>query len=158
MGNFKLGKMTLRSLFHKPVTIMYPAETRSAPAGLKGHVDIDIKDCIFCGICQKRCPSQAISVSKADETWSIDYFKCVQCETCVTECPKHTLHMLPEYPQVSCSKSVHTVKKPELSEEEKAELRAKEEQRAAKIKAALAAKAAREAKKDEVDVKAGTDN
>ncbi len=158
MGNFKLGKMTLRSLFNKPETIMYPAETRPAPAGLKGHIENDIKDCIFCGICEKRCPSHAIDVSKDRETWSINYFMCVQCETCVMECPKHTLKMLPQYPQVSITQEVHTLKKPELTEEEKAKLIAKEEQRAAKIKAALAAKAAREAKKDEVDVKAGTDN
>ena len=158
MGSFKLGKMTLRSLFNKPETIMYPTETRFAPAGLKGHVDNDIKNCILCGICEKRCPSQAIKVSKADETWSIDYFRCVQCETCVIECPKNTLTMLPTYPSVSTEKNVYTLKKPELTEEEKAELAAKKAARAAKIKAAQEAKAAREAKKDETDVTAGTSN
>ena len=38
MGSFKLGKMTLGGLFKKPETLMYPVETKTPPAGLKGHV------------------------------------------------------------------------------------------------------------------------
>ena len=36
MGGFKLGKMTLGSLFKKPETVLYPVEKKEAPAGLKG--------------------------------------------------------------------------------------------------------------------------
>ena len=64
MGSFKLGKMTLRSLFSKPETVMYPAQTRFQPEGLKGKVLNDIDTCILCGICEKRCPTAAISVVK----------------------------------------------------------------------------------------------
>ena len=66
MGSFKLGKMTLRSLFSKPETVMYPAQTRFQPEGLKGKVLNDIDTCILCGICEKRCPTAAISVVKKE--------------------------------------------------------------------------------------------
>ena len=145
MGNFKLGKMTLRSLFKKPETIMYPAQKRYQPEGLKGQILNDIDTCILCGICEKRCPTDAIKVVKKEEFWQIDRFRCVQCGTCVRECPKDSLTMDPNYPAPAPQKSVETLHKPEPSEEEKAAAAAKEAEQAARVKAALAAKAAREA-------------
>ncbi|MDO5042052.1 MAG: 4Fe-4S binding protein [Slackia sp.] len=145
MGSFKLGKMTLRSLFKKPETIMYPAQTRYQPEGLKGHILNDIDTCILCGICEKRCPTGAIKVAKKDGTWQIDRFRCVQCGTCVRECPKDSLSMNPNYPAPAPKKSVEVVQKPEPSAEEIAAAQAKEAEKAERIKAALAAKAAREA-------------
>lgn len=72
MGGFKLGKMTLRSLFGKPETVRYPFEEPEHPAALRGKVVFSPENCIYCGICEKRCPTGAISVNKKDSTWSID--------------------------------------------------------------------------------------
>lgn len=140
----KLSKMTLGSIFKKPETILYPAQTRFVPEGLKGHIENDIARCIFCGICEKRCPADAIEVKKQDRTWSIDVFRCVQCGSCARECPQKCLRMEPSYAAVSVAKSVLTLEQPQESPEDKA---AKEAAKAAKVKAALEAKAAREAKK-----------
>lgn len=145
MGNFKLGKMTLRSLFKKPETIMYPAQKRYQPEGLKGQIFNDIDTCILCGICEKRCPTDAIKVVKKEGCWQIDRFRCVQCGTCVRECPKDSLTMDSNYPAPAPQKSVEALHKPEPSEKEKAAAAAKEAEKAARVKAALAAKAAREA-------------
>ena len=43
MGSFKLGKMTLRSLFGKPATVQYPAEQVPAMSyeHMRGHVYTD---------------------------------------------------------------------------------------------------------------------
>ena len=82
MGGFKLGKMTLGSLFKKPETVLYPVEKKEAPAGLKGHIVNDADVCILCGICQRRCPCAAIVVEKPNRKWTIDRFRCVQCGTC----------------------------------------------------------------------------
>lgn len=113
MGGFKLGKMTLGGLFKEPETIQYPAQTKPAPAGLKGHVENDVANCILCGICAKRCPAMAIEVDKANRTWAIDRFRCVQCCTCVRECPKGCLIMDPAYAAPSTSKFVTVVEVPE---------------------------------------------
>ena len=46
MGTFKLGKMTLRSLFHKPATVRYPYEKRDLETlfpHMRGHVVNDIE-------------------------------------------------------------------------------------------------------------------
>lgn len=137
--------MTLRSVFKKPETIMYPAQTRFQPEGLKGHIANDMDACILCGICEKRCPTSAITVAKKDGTWSIDRFLCVQCGTCARECPKSSLSMEPSYPAPATAKHVDVLRKPEPSEEDRAAAAAKEAEKAARIKAAMEAKAAREA-------------
>ena len=41
--------------------------------------------CIGCGICQKNCPSEAITVK--DHLASIDYDKCTGCGVCREKCP-----------------------------------------------------------------------
>lgn len=104
MGTFKLGGMTLGSVFKKPETVLYPFEKKPAPAGMRGHVSVDPSTCIFCGICQKRCPADAIAVDKAAGTWAIDDFACVQCACCVRECPKNCLFMKPSPSAVGTSK------------------------------------------------------
>ena len=152
MGSFKLGKMTLRSLFGKPETVMYPLQHRDIPAGHRGTIQNDMALCILCGICQKRCPADAISVDKPQGAWSINHFSCIQCDTCVRECPKGSLSMSDAFPHVAREKFVETLEKPKPSEEElvaKAAKAAEREARIAAAKAAKAAKAAAEAKPGE---------
>ncbi|MCR5582373.1 MAG: 4Fe-4S dicluster domain-containing protein [Eggerthellaceae bacterium] len=145
MGSFKLGKMTLGSLFKKPETLLYPFETKPAPAGLKGHIENNMKVCILCGICQKACPAHSITVDKKAGTWAIDHFGCVQCGSCVRACPKSCLTMLPTYQKPTRAMAPEVFTKPEESEEEKA---AKEAAKKAKLEAAMKAKAEREAAKE----------
>ena len=113
MGGFKLGKMTLGSLFKKPETVLYPVEKKEAPAGLKGHIVNDVDVCILCGICQRRGPCAAIVVEKPNRKWTIDKFRCVQCGTCVLECPKHCLSMEPGWPAPSREMHTESVDVPE---------------------------------------------
>ena len=143
MGSFKLGKMTLRSLFGTPETTCYPAVEKPAPAGLKGQIQNDIETCILCGICSKNCPAHALAVDKKVGTWQINRFCCVQCGTCVRLCPKNCLTMDPSRVQVSTKMEPVVLVKPQESEEEKA---AKEAAKKAKIEAAMKAKEQREGK------------
>ncbi len=113
MGSFKLGKMTLSGLFKQPETVLYPVQVKTPPAGLKGHVENDVTTCILCGICQKRCPADAITVDKAARTWSINRFRCVQCGSCVRECPKQCLTMEPTYASCATSKRTEVFEVPE---------------------------------------------
>lgn len=111
MGAFELGGMTLRSLFSKPETILYPVEHRYVPEGLKGHIDFDADTCILCGICEKRCPTNSIKVTKEDKThgtWEINRFSCIQCGECWRECPTDSLTMLPTYAAPATVKTSET--------------------------------------------------
>jgi ech hydrogenase subunit F len=140
MGSFKLGKMTLRSLFGKPETVCYPFETKPAPLGLKGAIGIDMAKCILCGICQKNCPAGAIVVDKQAGTWSIDRFRCVQCGSCTRVCPKSCLTMEPDYQKPAAAKFADVFSKPGETDEEKA---AKAVAKAAKLEAAKKARTER---------------
>lgn len=113
MAGFKLGKMTMKSLFTKPETILYPVVQKTPPPGLKGHITNKVDDCILCGICMKRCPCTAIEVDKPGRTWSINRFRCVQCGTCVRECPKQCLVMEPTYTAPATKKHTDSFEVPE---------------------------------------------
>lgn len=43
--------------------------------------------CIFCGLCEKICPKNAITLNKDDKTIAIDFDKCIYCGKCVKSCP-----------------------------------------------------------------------
>jgi formate hydrogenlyase subunit 6/NADH:ubiquinone oxidoreductase subunit I len=106
----------------------------------RGKVINDIKLCILCGICVKKCPGTAIEVDKKAETWTLNPFSCVQCNTCVRECPKSSLTMEIDYTKPSVTKDLIVLKKPELTPEEKAEKEAKEKAKAERAAAAKAKK------------------
>lgn len=96
MRSFNLSKLTLRSLFRKPATVRYPYEKRDLATlfpNMRGHVVNDIDTCIFCGMCQRTCPVDAITVDRKAGDWTIDPYRCVQCASCVRECPKNCLSM-----------------------------------------------------------------
>ena len=91
MANLKIGKMVLRSLFGKPATKMYPVIPREWTDRTRGRIEIDIDTCIFCGICSRKCPTDAIKVDKTEKTWTIERMGCIQCSCCVEVCPKNCL-------------------------------------------------------------------
>lgn len=117
MGSFRLGGMTLGSLFKKPETLLYPLESKEPPKGLKGHIVNDVELCILCGICQRVCPAGALTVDKGARTWAIDPFRCVQCASCVAACPKHCLAMDPQATAVSPERFDVVVEVPEHPKE-----------------------------------------
>ncbi|MCB6366370.1 4Fe-4S binding protein [Intestinibacillus massiliensis] len=105
MTPFKFGRMIAASLFRKPATTAYPVVPREYPEHTRGKVAIEIDDCIFCGMCMRKCPADAIKVDRNAKTWQINPFSCIQCACCVTNCPKKCLHMDKAYTQPAPSKS-----------------------------------------------------
>lgn len=97
MGIMNFTKVVLNNLKNKPVTEMYPIKKRQYYDITRGHVEITIDNCIFCGICSKKCPTAAISVSRGEKSWEINRLRCIQCNCCVESCPKKCLNMENEY-------------------------------------------------------------
>lgn len=146
MGVFKLGKMTMRSLFKKAPTRRYPAEKREPYQRTRGQIDmIDIHTCIFCGMCQRKCPADCIVVNRNESRWEYWPYKCIACDSCVRACPVKDLKMVQERAEVTTLRPRDIVKTYELTPEEKAEKARIAAEKKAKVLAAQKAKKEREA-------------
>jgi len=53
----------------------------------------DPSKCVFCTLCAKKCPAEALTVDRAAKTWTLDEDKCVACGTCADACPKKCIIM-----------------------------------------------------------------
>ena len=93
MSFFTMAGSTIRNLFHKPSTLMYPVKPAKVFPFTRGRVTIEVNLCIFCGMCQKKCPTDAITVNKTEKIWRIERLRCISCRSCVEVCPKKCLHM-----------------------------------------------------------------
>jgi formate hydrogenlyase subunit 6/NADH:ubiquinone oxidoreductase subunit I len=118
MANLKIGKMVMRSLFKKPATLMYPVIPREYKERTRGHIEVDMEACILCGICSKKCPTDAITVSRDDKTWQIERMSCIQCSCCVEVCPKKCLTNVGIYTTPDVIKLSETFVKPEEKEKD----------------------------------------
>jgi ferredoxin len=49
------------------------------------HAEVDVGACLGCGLCEDRCPVEAIAVY---EVASVDAARCIGCGVCVTHCPE----------------------------------------------------------------------
>jgi ech hydrogenase subunit F len=113
MSIMNMGKLLIGTALKKPSTRPYPEEKREFQERTRGHISIRSEDCILCGICSKKCPSNAITVSKQDRKWIIQRMSCVHCGYCVESCPKSCLSMENEYIQPNSDKVIDTVDIPE---------------------------------------------
>ncbi len=103
-GILKFTKFALKNLFTKPATRAYPAVPARQTPRTRGAVQVNIDDCIFCGLCNRRCPADAIAVDRAAKSWTIKRMSCVQCGNCVQNCPKQCLTMEGAYPIAGAEK------------------------------------------------------
>lgn len=86
-----------RWAFEAPPTRLYPFETRPTFEGARGAIDMDPDVCIYCGMCERRCPSNALKVTKKPNTWTVNPHACILCGYCVEVCPKKCIRMEREY-------------------------------------------------------------
>ncbi|MDF2522836.1 MAG: 4Fe-4S ferredoxin iron-sulfur binding domain protein [Clostridiales bacterium] len=91
---FDMLTSIFKNLGSKPATRTYPFEKREPFENSRGQISgVDIDSCIFCSICSRKCPANAIAVNKAEKSWEIDQFKCVICGVCTEVCPKKCILM-----------------------------------------------------------------
>lgn len=99
-------KMVAGGLFSRPATKMYPAKPQQVFPRTRGSIRNRIDECIFCGLCSRKCPTRAITVNRAEKEWSIDRFDCLACGACVDACPKKCLDMDNRYTAPAAQKTV----------------------------------------------------
>lgn len=87
---------SVKNLFSPPATRRYPLETRLRPLRARGRLTIDLPTCNFCGLCVRRCPCEALDVSREDKTFCIEGLRCVSCGACVEACNKDSLKLVGE--------------------------------------------------------------
>lgn len=104
MAMLKMTKTIVRNLMGNTATRVYPLEKRAYFTNTRGKISIEGDGCIFCGICQKKCPTGAIEIDKGEKRWAIDPFACVNCNVCVDACPKKVLSMHNGYTAPACMK------------------------------------------------------
>lgn len=112
MAIMDFTRLALKNLFSKPATKNYPEAPREYPPRSRGHIEIQIDDCILCGMCQRKCPSGAITVDRKTKTWTIERMGCVQCANCVEGCPKKCLSIVPGYTAPAGEKIVESYSQP----------------------------------------------
>ena len=93
MRLFAIFKDILGNLVKGPATRNYPFEKRPPFPGERGKLVIDAEKCIYCGLCAKKCPSNALAVSRNPKEWRFEKFRCILCGSCVEGCPKKCLHL-----------------------------------------------------------------
>ncbi len=112
----------LKNVVSKPATRMYPKEKRETYKDVRGQIGIDIDKCIFCGICSKKCPSDALVVNRNEKSWEIDHFKCVICSVCTEVCPKKCISTEADYHACAYTKSkAKSVQTPKPAEQAKSD-------------------------------------
>lgn len=92
-----IGKTIMRNLFSKPATAMYPLVKNEFYSATRGEIVYDESTCNYCTLCAKRCPSQAITVDRAEKNWQIDRKRCLSCNFCISVCNKDSLSSAREY-------------------------------------------------------------
>ena len=73
-----------------------PEDCQAAPAVKPRDDGKPVNDparCVYCTLCAKKCPVQALTVDRAAKTWVLDEDKCIACGTCAQACPKNCIIM-----------------------------------------------------------------
>ena len=93
-------RLTLRNLFVRKVTIIYPEEKTPQSPRFRGlhalrRYPNGEERCIACKLCEAVCPALAITIesdvsekgTRRTTRYDIDLFKCIYCGFCEEACP-----------------------------------------------------------------------
>lgn len=69
-----------------------PAKEAAPAEDGDGPLTCDKETCVYCGLCSKACPVEAIKVErKPEKIWEVDEDECIKCGACIEKCPKDSL-------------------------------------------------------------------
>ena len=114
------GLSITASEFFKPVvTMQYPHEVPEIPERFRGHIELVKNEktgapkCIVCGMCQRACPSDCISLAgkkpegakkKVLTKYILDFTKCSLCGSCIESCKVGAIRFSKDYNLASTRK------------------------------------------------------
>ena len=109
MSYFVMSKLALKWAFKKPATRNYPFEPMRAIPNSRGQLIFSNETCTYCTVCAKRCPTQAIVVTRPKRTWALDRLRCISCGACVDICPKDCLTLAAKHnvPSITKDKEIY---------------------------------------------------
>ena len=58
-----------------------------------GKPTMDSEKCVYCTLCAKKCPQNALKVDRKEKIWELNQEACIQCGICMSVCPKHAIEM-----------------------------------------------------------------
>lgn len=70
-----------------------PQEEKKEETAGGGRPVLDQEKCVYCTLCAKKCPQDAIRVDRKEKIWELDQEKCVECGICAGACPKKAIKM-----------------------------------------------------------------
>ena len=53
----------------------------------------DPAKCVYCTLCARNCPMEALTVDRKAKTWELNEDACIGCGTCASACPKDAIIM-----------------------------------------------------------------
>ena len=126
-------KVTLPHFFRRKVTLQYPEEKWTVPAGYRGAPYL-VKDpegrvkCVSCQLCEFVCPPKAIritppgpasspeagNVEKAPKGFEIDMLRCIFCGYCQEVCPEEAIFLMKDYSLTGASRQEMVYNKEKL--------------------------------------------
>ena len=114
--------VTMSYMFHAPITFQYPDRMPQPlqdllPARYRGHLYVDLDQCISCLLCEKACPIECIKIEdvriekimitdvdgrptpkvKEPTLFDINMYKCMYCGLCVDPCPTGAIRFTKEF-------------------------------------------------------------
>jgi NADH-quinone oxidoreductase subunit I len=102
--------LTLRHLFRKPITELYPEYKRPLPARSRARIVLTrnpdgSERCVACYLCSAACPVSCISMQSAEKedgrryaAWfRINFGRCIYCGLCEEACPTAAIQLTPDF-------------------------------------------------------------